>query len=214
MGEELRKTAMKKRILAIFAFCIICSFTLGARSLYDVSLGFGGSYAPSSDSDFFSGMDDVSNWRFGADLSLRIAILQAQMMVFPVECDDGDQGALLLGFAGINTPIAGNLLQLELGIGTGIMYVVPEDSSDETYFELADNSTVSTSDTNLLEAAVESPLYLMAGIGTELGSVGFHVQYLMESTATLEDISETGAWWTVFDRSSSTVFLALSLKMF
>jgi hypothetical protein len=205
---------MNKRILAVMVLCFIIPFSMSARSLYDVSLGFGGSYSPSEDSDYFDQMTDPSNWNFGAELSVRVAFLQAQTLVFPLQCSDGGQGALLLGMAGLNTPLLGNLLQLELGVGASVIYVLSDDDDGTSYYELADKSSASTSDTGFFEAVSDSPIYLMAGLGTQIGAVGIHARYLMESNATINSLSASQSWWKVFNIEESTLSLALTLKMF
>jgi hypothetical protein len=143
-----------------------------------------------------------------------LSFLQAQFFVFPSQCSDEGQGALLIGMAGVNTPLVGDLLHLELGIGASVMYVISADDSRTSYFELADTSSVSTSSTGVFEAAMESPVYLMAGVGSELGAVGFHVRYLIESAATLGTVTDSQSWWKMFPLKDSTLSLALSLKMF
>jgi hypothetical protein len=205
---------MNKKILAVVVICLIVPFSISARSFYDVSLGFGASYSPSDDSDFFSQINDAENWKFGGEFLVRISFLQAQFLVFPSQCSDEGQGALLIGMAGINTPLIGDLLHLELGFGASVMYVLSGDDDGTSYYELADKSSASTSNTGFFEAAMDSPVYLMAGVGTELGSVGFHVRYLMESSATMETIMDSQTWWKVFPVQNSTLSLALSLKMF
>ncbi|AEV29014.1 hypothetical protein SpiGrapes_1197 [Sphaerochaeta pleomorpha str. Grapes] len=205
---------MKKRALVILAICLIVPFSLSARSFYDVSLGFGGAYSPSDDSGYFSQMSNGENWKFGGELLVRMSFLQAQVFVFPSQCSDEGQGALLIGMAGINTPLVGDLLHLELGFGASIMYVLSGEDNRTSYYELADKSPASTSSTGVFEATMQSPVYLMAGVATELGSVGFHVRYLMESAATLETVADSQSWWKMFQLKDSTLSLALSLKMF
>lgn len=213
-NEERSRVFMKKRVLAILAICMIIPFSLSARSLFDVSLGFGGAYSPSDDSGYFSQMDNPQNWKFGGELLVRFSFLQAQAYVFPSQCSDEGQGALLIGMAGLNTPLVGDLLHLELGLGASVMYVLSGEDDGISYYELADKSSALTSNTGVFEAAMDSPVYLMAGLGTELGPVGLHVRYLMESAATLETATDSQSWWKMFQVKDSTLSLALSLKMF
>ncbi|WP_320128122.1 hypothetical protein [uncultured Sphaerochaeta sp.] len=205
---------MKKRILAVLVFCSIVSFSLNARSLYDVSLGFGAAYSGSWGSGYFDEMSDTTNWTVGGELSVRVGFLQTQAMIFPVQCGATGEGALLIGFAGINTPILGNLLHFEFGLGASAMYVLADNGGTTSHYKLADESVSSTADITFWEAVQQSPMYVMVGFGTDFGSVGIRVRYLMESSLTLNDFLDSPAKWNVFIIQKNTLSLALSLKMF
>ena len=205
---------MKKKFLAVLLVILALPAILSARSLLDVSLGFGGAFTNPSGSSFSEGIKDPANWKFGGEVAVRLTVLQAQAMVFPVECEDAGQGVLLLGFASLNVPIVGSLLFLELGMGPSVTYVPSTKTNGGAYYVLPDDSNPSASDITFTDALLSSPLYMQLGLGIELGKVGVRVRYLIESDSTMKHFIETKSPMDIFQPKSGSLSLALSLKMF
>ena len=204
---------MKKKFLAVLLVILALPALLSARSLLDVSLGFGGSFTNPSESSFYDDIKSPENWMFGGEVAVRLTVLQAQAMAFPIECDDNGQGVLLLSFASLNVPIVGSLLFLELGMGPSVLYV-PSTKTDDAYYVLKDDPKASASEITFTDALMHSPLYLQLGLGVGLGKVGLRVRYLFESDSTLKSFIETKSPMDLFNLNSGSLSLALSLKMF
>ena len=205
---------MKKKFLAVLLVILALPAVLSARSLLDVSLGFGGSFTNPDDISWSDGIKDPSNWMFGGEVAVRLTVLQAQAMAFPIECDDAGQGVLLLGFASLNVPIVGSLLFLELGMGPSVTYVPSTTTNGGAYYVLEDDTKPLASTITFTDAVMESPLYLQLGLGVGLGKVGLRVRYMFRSDSTLEDFIETRSAMDLFQLNSASLSLALSLKMF
>ncbi|MBI9094559.1 MAG: hypothetical protein JEY71_06735 [Sphaerochaeta sp.] len=205
---------MKKKFLAVLLLILALPAFLSARSLLDVSLGFGGSFTNPSGSSFSESIKDPVNWKFGGEVAVRLTVLQAQAMAFPMECANNGQGVLLLGFASLNVPIVGSLLFLELGMGPSVLYVPETKTNDSAYYMLKDDTKAEASAITFTDALMESPLYLQLGLGLEIGKVGMRVRYLFESDSTMENFIETRSPMDLFNLNSGSLSLALSLKMF
>ncbi|MGB4406319.1 MAG: hypothetical protein WBI82_05615 [Sphaerochaeta sp.] len=205
---------MKKKFLAVLLVILALPAFLGARSLLDVSLGFGGSFTNPSGSSFSESIKDPVNWKFGGEVAVRLTVLQAQAMAFPMECPENGQGVLLLGFASLNVPVVGSLLFLELGLGPSVLYVPATKTNDGAYYVLKDDPKAPASDITFTDALMESPLYLQLGLGLEIGKVGLRVRYLFESDSTMGNFIETRSSMDLFQLTSGSLSLALSLKMF
>lgn len=205
---------MKKKFLVVLLVILVLPAFLSARSLLDVSLGFGGTFTTPSGSSFSEGIKNPENWRFGGEVAARLSVLQAQAMAFPIECTDGGQGVLLHGFASLNVPIVGSLLFLELGLGPSVTYVPSTGSDSVAYYILKDNVREEASSLTFTDALMRSPLYLQLGLGVQLGKVGIRVRYLFESDSTMGDFLETKSPIDLFQVNSPSLSLALSLKMF
>ena len=207
---------MKKKFLAVLLVILALPAMLSARSLLDVSLGFGGAFTNPSGSSFSEGIKDPANWKFGGEVAVRLTVLQAQAMAFPIECEDAGQGVLLLGFASLNVPIVGSLLFLELGMGPSVTYVPSTNTNGGAYYVIPDapDRKVKASDITFTDALLRSPLYMQLGLGLELGKVGVRVRYLLESDSTTQNLIETKSPMDMFQLNSGSLSLALSLKMF
>ncbi len=205
---------MKKKFLAVLLVILVLPTVLSARSLLDVSLGFGGAFTNPSGSSFSENIKDPTNWKFGGEVAVRLTVLQAQAMAFPIECVDNGQGVLLLGFASLNVPLVGSLLFLELGMGPSVLYVPSTKTNDGAYYVLKDDQQVFASEITFTDALMKSPLYLQLGLGVEIGKVGMRVRYLVESDSSMENFIETRSPMDLFQLNSGSLSLALSLKMF
>lgn len=205
---------MKKKFLVVLLVLFLLPALLSARGLLDVSLGFGGSYTNPSDSSFSEGIKDPANWKFGGEVAVRLTVLQAQAMAFPIECDNDGQGVLLLGFASLNVPVVGSLLFLELGMGPSVTYVPSTKSNDGAYYVLPNDSEKPASEITFTDALMQSPIYMQLGLGVEIGKVGLRVRYLFESSSSMENFKETKSPMDLFQLNSGSLSLALSLRMF
>ena len=205
---------MPKRLPTLLVIILLLlPASVGARSLVNVSLGFGATYAPQEDQEFDLGLQDPDNWLVGGELSARLAFVQANDMVLPIECGTSS-GVLMLGMGSLSLPVIGWLGALDVGGGGGVTYVPSKSESSRSYYELANKTQADASQMSFTDAVRESPMYLQVCLGSELGPFGVRIRYLMESQATLGTVMKDNAWWSVFDLKKQSLSLALALKMF
>ncbi|HOE84350.1 MAG TPA: hypothetical protein PLK91_03925 [Sphaerochaeta sp.] len=206
---------MRKRVLAMLVLlCVLIPASLGARSLASVSLGFGASYLPDDDLEFSQGLSDPDNWCFHGELSARFTVLQAQALIFPVQCNAGNQGILLIGMGSLSLPMVGSLLSLELGGGVGLTYVPSTSDDVHPSYILGRGDQVETDTMPFGEALYQSPIYLQAALSSELGPVGLRLRYLMKTKTSCADVFGEAGVWSIFNVDSGALSLVLSLKMF
>lgn len=206
---------MRKKVTSLLIIiCLMVPVSVGARSLLNVSLGFGAAYSPVEPMDFSIGMYDPDNYLFSGELSARLAFLQAQALVFPMSCADDEPGVLLVGLSSVSLPILGSLLSLEVGGGVGVTYIPTSEEISRSYYELADGSKADAQQKSFGDAVWASPFYFQVGLGMELGSIGLRLRYLMESSASVGSVFNSDTWWSVFAVEKGMLSLALSLKMF
>ncbi|MDX9824089.1 MAG: hypothetical protein RBU26_04025 [Sphaerochaeta sp.] len=206
---------MRNKSLAVLVIlCLLLPVSVGARSLLNVSLGFGAAYSPDEETEFSLGMEDPNNWLFGGEVSARLAFLQAQAMIFPIQCNEEETGILMIGIGSLSLPILGPLLSLELGAGVGVTYVPTNSTVSKSYYALAQGAKADAEDVTFGEAVWKSPVYLQAGLGTEVGPITVKLRYLMESQKTVGSALASDAWWGAFALEKRTLSLALALKMF
>ncbi len=206
---------MRKRVLAVLAvLCLLIPASLGARSLVNVSLGFGASYRATGDEEFSQGLSNPDNWCFHGEIIARLAFIQAQALVFPMECPEGNQGILLVGMGSLNLPLAGSLLSLEAGGGIGLTYIPSNSAQTRPSYILAGGESKDVSSMTFGEALYRSPIYLQVGVATELGPIALRLRYFMSTQTALEDIFGEKGFWSIFNVDSGALSLVLSLKMF
>lgn len=206
---------MRNKVLAVLVvLCIFIPASVGARSLVNVSLGFGASYLASDDVEFSQGLSNPDNWYFHGEISARLAFIQAQALVFPMECPEGNQGILLVGMGALSLPMAGSLLSLEVGGGVGLTYIPSNSETTRPSYILADGEQTDVNAIPFGEALYRSPIYLQAGVATELGPIALRLRYLMSTRTALKDVFGEQGWWSIFNVDSGALSLVLSLKMF
>lgn len=206
---------MRKKVLAVLVLlCILIPASVGARSLVNVSLGFGASYLPTDDVEFSQGLSNPDNWCFHGEVTARLAFLQAQALVFPMECPEGNQGILLVGMGSLSLPMAGSLLSLEVGGGVGLTYIPSNSEATRPSYILADGTSKDVSAMPFGEALLNSPIYLQAGVASELGPVSVRLRYLMSTRTSIQDVFGEKGWWSIFNTDTGALSLVLSLKMF
>ena len=202
-----------KSLIVLVILCLLLPAFVGARSLLDVSLGFGAAYSPDETTEFSLGMQNPDNWLFGGEVSARLAFLQAQAMIFPIECRESETGVLMIGMGSLSLPIVGSLLALELGGGVGVTYIPSNDSDARAYYAFPGGAMTDAEDKTFGDAVWDSPVYLQAGLGTEIGPIGVKLRYLMESNMTMRSVLANDVWGA-FAIGKGTLSLALALKMF
>lgn len=204
----------KSSLILIIIMILMVPSAIGARSLLNVSLGFGATYSPEEAGDISLGFKDPDNWMFSGELSARLAFLQGQAMVYPITCSDDAQGVLLIGMGSVSLPVLGSVLALEFGAGPSVTYMPTSSSSQRSFYELADGERADAEDKTFTEAMYESPVYLQIGLGSEVGPLGLRARILMESKATLGSVFNSSQWWGIFAVDKASLSLALALKMF
>nr|WP_321305187.1 hypothetical protein [uncultured Sphaerochaeta sp.] len=204
----------KSSLILIIIMILMVPSSIGARSLLNVSLGFGATYSPEEAGDISLGFQDPDNWMFSGELSARLAFLQGQAMVYPITCSDDAQGVLLIGMGSVSLPVLGSVLALEFGAGPSVTYMPTSSSSSRSFYELANGERADAEEKTFTEAMYESPVYLQIGLGSEVGPLGLRARILMESEATLGSVFNSSQWWGIFAVDKASLSLALALKMF
>jgi len=204
----------KSSLILIIIMILMVPSAIGARSLLNVSLGFGATYSPEEAGDISLGFQDPDNWMFSGELSARLAFLQGQAMVYPITCSDDAQGVLLIGMGSVSLPVLGSVLALEFGAGPSVTYMPTSSSSSRSFYELANGERADAEEKTFTEAMYESPVYLQIGLGSEVGPLGLRARILMESEATLGSVFNSSQWWGIFAVDKASLSLALALKMF
>lgn len=205
---------MRKHLPTLMVIILLSlPVSVGARSLVNVSLGFGATYSPQEDQAFDLGLQDPDNWLIGGEISARLAFVQAQAMVLPIECGEAS-GVLMLGMGSLSIPAIGSLVAVEVGGGVGVTYVPSSSDSSRSFYKLANGTQADASQKSFTDAVLASPMYFQVGLGSELGPIGVKIRYLMESQATLGSVMADNAWWSVFALKKQSLSLALALKMF
>ncbi|MGH0052079.1 MAG: hypothetical protein ACQ5SW_01645 [Sphaerochaetaceae bacterium] len=204
----------KSTLILVIIMILMVPASIGARSLLDISLGFGATYTPVETGDLSLGFRNPDNWMFSGELGIRFAFVQGQAMVFPVTCNDDAQGVLLIGMGSVSLPVLGSVLALEFGAGPSVTYMPTSSESSRAFYELADGQKADADEKSFAEAMWESPVYFQIGFGSEIGPVGIKLRYLMESEATLDSVFNARQWWDLFTVDKASLSLALALKMF
>jgi hypothetical protein len=204
----------KSTLILILIMILMVPSAIGARSLLNVSLGFGATYSLEEAGDISLGFKNPDNWMFSGELSARLGFLQGQAMVYPITCSDDAQGVLLIGMGSVSLPVLGPVLALEFGAGPSVTYMPTSSSSQRSFYELADGEHADAEEKTFSEAMFESPVYLQIGLGSEVGPVGIRARWLMESEATLGSVYTSSQWWEIFAIDKAFLSLALTLKMF
>jgi len=204
---------MRRTAVVILAILIFLSSPLTARSFYNLSLGFGATYCPPEQEDFSSGMGDSQNWILSGELNGRLFFLQAQATVMLTESEEDTQAIKAIALAGLNLPVVGSWIVMELSGGVGVTYVPQNPGVEKPYYALLDGEKAGIEEIAFLDAVLGSPIYLQMGIGTDFGPVGLRVRYLLESNQTIRSVMAKGRWWEIFVPNSGCLSLAVLLKM-
>lgn len=204
---------MRKTVVVILALLLCLSLPLTARSLYNLSLGFGATYCPPEDGEFSSGMSDSQNWILSGELNARFLFLQAQTALVLSKSIEDAQAITFIGLAGLNLPVIGSVVVLELGGGVGLTYVPQNPGVEKPYYALSGGENVPVEDISFLDAVLQSPIYLQTGIGVDLGPLGLRARYMLESNQTIESVMDKGQWWEIFVPNNGCLSLAVLLKM-
>lgn len=204
---------MRKFGVVLAGLLLCLSLSLSARAMSSVSLGFGATYLPPMDESFSSGMEDSRNWILSGELNGRFLFLQTQGMVLLTKSEEETLAVQMIGLAGLNLPIVGSWLLVEISGGVGLRYVPKNQGVDYPYYVLSGGEKAAADELSFLDAVLQSPIYLQMGIGADLGPLGLRARYLIETNQTIEQVIEKGQWWEIFVPNTGCLSLAVLLKM-
>ena len=158
-------------------------------------------------------MADSQNWILSGELNARFLFLQAQTALVLSKSIEDAQAIKFIGLAGLNLPVIGSVVVLELGGGVGLTYVPQNPGVEKPYYALSGGENVPVEDISFLDAVLQSPIYLQTGIGVDLGPLGLRARYMLESNQTIESVMDKGQWWEIFVPNNGCLSLAVLLKM-
>ena len=204
---------MRKHVAVILTLLLFLSLPLTARSALNLSLGFGATYCPPEKEDFSSGMGDSQNWILSGELNGRLFFLQTQATVMLTKSEEDTQALKAIALAGVNLPVVGSWMVMELAAGVGVTYVPQNPGVENAYYALYGGKKVAVEEIPFLDAVLQSPIHLQMGIGTDFGPLGLRARYLIESNQTIESVMAKGRWWEMFVPNSGCFSLAVLLKM-
>lgn len=204
---------MRKPVVIILAILLFSSLPLTARSAYSLSLGFGATYCPPEKGDFSSGMEDSRNWILSGELNGRLFFLQAQAAVMLTKSEEDTQALKAIALAGVNLPVVGSWMVMELGAGVGLTYVPQNPGVENAYYALFGGRKAEVEEISFPDAVLQSPIHLQMGLGTDFGPLGLRARYLFESNQTIGSMLENGRWWEMFVSHGGCFSLAVLLKM-
>ncbi|MGI6227626.1 MAG: hypothetical protein ACOYJ1_15400 [Peptococcales bacterium] len=204
---------MRKQVAVILTLLLFLSLPLTARSAFNLSLGFGATYCPPEKEDFSSGMGDSRNWILSGELNGRLFFLQAQATVMLTKSEEDTQALKAIALVGLNLPVVGSWMVMELSGGVGVTYVPQNPGVVKPYYALSGGGKAAVEEVTFLDAVLQSPIHLQMGLGTDFGPLGLRARYVVESNQTIESVMAKGRWWEIFVPNSGCFSLAVLLKM-
>lgn len=228
---------MKKATLLIAALFLLLPTVIGARDLFDMRLGFTGIYVEpmvtvdgEEPDGFFEDIGDAENWGFGGELSMRLSVIRLSSTLFSTQLypeqvsgdgiqttDKATNGIRMLTTLGVSLPIINNYLDLELGTGLGVRFMLPK--TGEAYCAFPDYQSndyvgVTMSSVTFMDVLRKSPWHFRVGLDLTIGPFGLSAFYLMETKATIEGFGETGGWSRLFQQKAGSLGVGISLSLF
>lgn len=228
---------MKKTALLLAALLLLLPTVLDARDLFDMRLGFTGIYVEPTAVDgedpegFFEGIGNGKNWGFGGELSMRLSVVRLSATLFSTQLHptqvSGEgvavtqsmtSGIRMLTTLGISLPIINNYLDLEIGTGLGMRFMLPK--TGEAYCAFPDYGRdggyvgVPMSSVTFMDVLKKSPWHFRVGLDLTIGPFGIGAFYLMETKATIEGFSASGGWSRLFQQNTGSLGVGITLSLF
>lgn len=193
-------------MIAIVVVCVLLPATLTA-AIADLSLGATAMYNVAgedvvnqvNDGDF-SGLTELSNYTFGADL--RIKFLLAEVDVVGMYGQNEVGGAT---YHELSTLVTGGISKdlfgiARIGLGMGPRFLVTIDEDGNAVVFDGNNNAIGTSSA-FKDAFLQSPVSYRATLDFNIGHIMLGVNYTVDSTYTLEHYTEIGKLFNA-DRNS------------
>jgi hypothetical protein len=181
----------------------IADLSIGATAMYNVS---GDEVVQQVNDGDFSGLTDISNYTFGADLRIKFLLAEVDVvgMYTPPEDSSSNHELSVLTTGGISLDFLG-FARLGLGMGPRFRVLIDEDGNASVY--ASDSSTIESWD-NFGDAFIKSPVAYRATLDFNLGSIMVGVNYTVDSTYTFENYSEINR---LFDADTNSGKFGVSL---
>ncbi|AEV29013.1 hypothetical protein SpiGrapes_1196 [Sphaerochaeta pleomorpha str. Grapes] len=184
----------KKFLVSLIVVCVLLPAVLSA-AIADLSIGATAMYnvtgdevvAQFNDGDF-SGLTDISNYTFGADLRVKFLLAEVDVigMYTPPEDSSSNHELSVLTTGGISLDLLG---LARLGFGMGPRFRVLIDKDGNAFVYASDNTSIENWN-NFGDAFIKSPVSYRATLDFNLGSIMLGVNYTVDSTYTFENYSE------------------------
>jgi hypothetical protein len=191
---------MKKKFLAtLIVVCVLLPAVLSA-AIADLSIGATAMYNVTGDevveqfnNGDFSGLTDISNYTFGADLRVKFLLAEVDVVgmysqVPAAGLDPFYHEISVLTTGGISLDLLG-LARLGLGMGPRFRVLIDEDGNASVY--ASDSSSIETW-SNFGDAFLKSPVSYRATLDFNLGDVMLGVNYTVDSEYTFENYNQIG----------------------
>lgn len=233
---------MKKTALLLAALLLLLPTMVGARGLFNIRLGFTGMYVgPTVSAEdgksvgFFEGIKEGENWGFGGELSMRLSVIRLSTTLFSTQLHQSQldaaqmsgaglavptlstSGIRMLTTLGFSFPIINNYLDLELGTGLGMRFMLPK--TGEAYCAFPDYGSggyvgVPMSSVTFMDVLNKSPWHFRIGLDLTIGPFGVSAFYLMETKATVEGFGAAGGWSRLFQQNTGSLGIGITLSLF
>ncbi len=233
---------MKKTALLLAALLLLIPAVAGARELFDMRLGFTGMYVAPTVSvngeepdGFFEGIKEGENWGFGGELSMRLSVVRLSATLFSTQLQPGQLdrtqmseaglsvpgsstgGIRMLATLGLSLPIINNYLDLELGTGLGMRFMLPK--TGEAYCAFPDYDSggyvgIPMSSVSFVDVLTKSPWHFRIGLDLTVGPFGIGAYYLMETKASVEGFDAAGGWSRLFQQNTGSLGVGITLSLF
>lgn len=233
---------MKKTTLLLAALLLLLPMSAGARNLFDMRLGFTGMYVGPTVSmedgepvGFFEGVKEGENWGFGGELSMRFSVIRLSATLFSTQLHQSQLdtaqlngvelavptastgGIRMLATLGFSFPIINNCLNLELGTGLGMRFMLPK--TGDAYCAFPDYGSggyvgIPMSSITFMDVLNKSPWHFRIGLDLTIGPFGVSAFYLMETKATVEGFGAAGGWSRLFQQNTGSLGIGITLSLF
>jgi hypothetical protein len=203
----------KKTMIALLVICILLPATLGA-AIADLSLGATAMYNVAGDQVVeevnegdFSGLTDISNYTFGADLRVKFLLAEVDVVgMYGQRIEDGET------YHEISTLVTGgvsfDLLNLvRVGIGMGPNFLVTIDDEGNAVVQDSEDNLIETS-TAFKDAFLDSPVSYRATVDFNVGNIMLGLNYTVDSSYTFSDFTQID---DLFDADQSSGQFGISM---
>ncbi|MCH3917023.1 MAG: hypothetical protein LKE40_06115 [Spirochaetia bacterium] len=169
----------KKMLLVALVACLLAPATVFANDAFDISLGATAQYQEKPSDAVDSDFSDLSNYKFGADARVRIAILEVTGSAVMSSSDDGDYLFDTLLTAGVSFDV---LKLVRVGVGIGPTFTTGYVDDEVTYY----GANGETPD-NFGDFLLSAPLTYRASADVMLGNIMAGISYSVPTDMSFND---------------------------
>lgn len=209
----------KKFMVTLIVVCVllpamlsaaIADLSIGGTAMYNVA---GEQVVDEFNNGDFSGLADISNYTFGADVRIKFLLAEVDVVgmygqVPATVTEPFYHEVSVLTTGGISLDLLG-LARLGFGMGPRFRVLIDEDGNASVY---ASNSSTIESWDNFGDALLKSPVSYRATLDFNLGSLMLGVNYTVDSTYTFENYAEVNRLFEA-DRNSGKFGVSLLFSL-